>query len=88
MASRAIAIALSPRCGVTCGSLSALGVVVCGVVARLFAREYPHLGNEWRGEGMTHAKASSACAGAAAAYGVFLGLSLMNLWMNKARGRT
>jgi len=88
MASRALSIAMNPAFGACCAALSALGVIVCGVVGRLFAREYPHLGTEWRAEGMTHEKASGALAQAAMMYGVFLGLSLANLYLNsRARGR-
>jgi hypothetical protein len=83
----AIAIATSTRSATCCAGLSAFGVVVCATLSHLFKKHYAHLGSEWKAPGMTHEIASANLAQAAALYGLFLGLSIVNLYANRARGR-
>ena len=82
MASTVVGILKSPLCGTCCFGLSTFGVVVCAALSRLFRKEYAYLGEDWKAPGMTHALASENLASAAALYGVFAGLSLVNLYMN------
>ena len=87
MFGRVLAIATSSQSATCCAGLSAFGVVVCAALSQLFKKHYAHLGSDWKAPGMTHEIASANLSQAAGLYGLFLGLSIANLYVNRARGR-